>query len=127
MQTGTVSVRLGGDLNNSVPKQDVTPAEVVMLRAIHGEESVLFIEATGTDKRSHSEEWDRLFQRYGEAKDKKDEPLFLKLWPNKHAANFPIAFKDIGIDVLDLPAPKRRKRAEKAEVEPAAAGDGAED
>jgi len=36
MEIGTCEVRLGGNIKNSVPMINVTPAQVLVLRAVHG-------------------------------------------------------------------------------------------
>jgi len=65
MQLSDIDLRLGGAVTSVVPKQDVTPAEILILREIHGADSVVNIRPTRMDKRSHAQEWDRLVSRYG--------------------------------------------------------------
>jgi hypothetical protein len=73
MQTASLLLALGGDGTMTVPKYGVTPAEVLLLRAIHGEEAVTDIdiqdgEAKSIDndekKRTSREERARLFEQY---------------------------------------------------------------
>jgi hypothetical protein len=40
-------VRIGGDIGNTVPKHRITAAEVLVLKRLHGEDSVLDIEEAG--------------------------------------------------------------------------------
>jgi hypothetical protein len=65
MQLYDVSVRIGGNLNSVVPKQDVTAAEILVLRRLHGDDAVIDIRPTNMDKRSHGAEWARLVDIYG--------------------------------------------------------------
>jgi len=57
-------VLLSGSRDNEVRKTDVTAAEVMILKAFHGEDSVLDITPKGMDKRSHGDERKRLFSLY---------------------------------------------------------------
>ena len=68
MQLANVMVKLGGDNNNIVPKAGVTPAEILVLRHIHGPDCVIDIRPAGFDKkRRHEQEYERLSQRYDRA------------------------------------------------------------
>ena len=53
-------VRLGGNVINEVRKEKVTAPEVILLRAVHGDDAVIEIVEVGEDKRSDAEERDRL-------------------------------------------------------------------
>jgi hypothetical protein len=53
-------VRLGGNVVNEVRKDKVTAAEVILMRAIHGDDAVIEIVEVGEDKRSDAEERERL-------------------------------------------------------------------
>lgn len=64
MQLYDVKIRLAGLANNEVRKSDVTAAEVMVLRAIHGADAVGDIVATKMDKRTHGEERSRLNNQY---------------------------------------------------------------
>lgn len=101
MQIGECKVRLNGDLLNVVPRSDITPPEVILLRAIHGEDSVIDIKQTGSDKRQHREEYDRLFEKYGEAPDGKEKSILKTIWPNPHGIRFPANFAEIGVDIYE--------------------------
>lgn len=65
MQRVNCTVRLSGDVNNTVQKQRVSPAEIVILNKIHGEGSVVDIQRTEMDKTAHAEERQRLATIYG--------------------------------------------------------------
>jgi hypothetical protein len=92
-------VALNGDITFTVFKQDVTVPEIAILRAIHGADAVRDIKPLHMDKRSHSEERQRLLLEYGNAKDSKDESIFEKLFPG--LSPLPVTFKDIGIDLSE--------------------------
>lgn len=64
MQTYKVKVRLAGAVTNEVVKENVTAAEVFILRAMHGGDAVAVIEKQKMDKRSHAEERKRLYHVY---------------------------------------------------------------
>jgi hypothetical protein len=113
MQIGSCMVLLGGDMLNQTPKFGVTPAEVVILKALHGDEAVTKVEMTGSDRRPHADEYARLNGFYGAATGEDRKSIFRTLYPNPHAP-LPGTFKEIGVDVMeDEPAP--RKRVEKSE------------
>jgi hypothetical protein len=59
-------VRPGGSLLNEIPKIGLSAAEIVVLRGIHGNDSVIKIQWTGSDRRKHAAERDRLVALYGE-------------------------------------------------------------
>jgi len=61
-------VSIGGDPRHVVPKHSTTPAEIVLLQRLHGNDAVTEIVVTQKDKRSHEDERDRLGARYGDDK-----------------------------------------------------------
>ena len=65
MQHVRATVRLSGDLNFTVEKPDITVAEVVLLRAIHGEDAVVNISPIYKSNESLRDERDRLLGAYG--------------------------------------------------------------
>ncbi len=69
MQTAHVMLAIAGDPGNSVRKHNVTPAEIAVLREIHGEDSVTDIEPAGEVERTHREERQRLNETYGKVID----------------------------------------------------------
>ncbi len=103
MDIAKCEVRLGGDLANSVPLTNVTPAEVLILRAIHGADAVIRIQQTGTDRRPHKEEYDRLAQKYSEAKTETGEIIFNKIFSQGFDPRLPVSFRDIGVDLVSGP------------------------
>lgn len=65
MQTYNAMLRLAGDLNNTVPKFGLTAPEIIVLKAIHGEDAVVDIQKSAMDKRPHEDERARLEITYG--------------------------------------------------------------
>ena len=59
-------IRPGGSMLNEVPKTDLSAAEIVLLRKIHGSDAVINLQWTKSDRRSHASERDRLTGIYGE-------------------------------------------------------------
>lgn len=64
MQIYDCTIRLGGSLHNEVTKQGVTAAEVILLRAIHGDDTVRHIKARGSIDVTDAEERARLATFY---------------------------------------------------------------
>lgn len=64
MRLYDVKVRLAGSRENEVRKDNVTAAEIMILRAFHGVDSVEDIVPKEMDRRSHSDERKRLFLSY---------------------------------------------------------------
>lgn len=60
MDLANCLVGIGGDRGHSVPKYGVTPAEILVLQSLHGDEAVYDIEKTGDDARRQGEERERL-------------------------------------------------------------------
>ena len=123
MQTASVSVALAGDRGNSVRKYDVTPAEVSVLRAVHGDDAIFDIEPGADIERGNREELERIMQIYGGSRvlgtDTRAVPT---LYPGI-GAQVPLAFDDLGL-ADEFYQPKTRanskpaKRASKPDVEP---------
>lgn len=64
MQVCECLVLIGGDIGNSVTKQEVTAAEVAILRAIHGNDAVRSIVIKDQIKVDHDKERERLMLVY---------------------------------------------------------------
>lgn len=89
MQTANVLLALGGDKGNTVPKYEVTAAEVAVLRYIHGEDAVFDIEITGEVSRTHRQEIGRLTEFYGRQEgDRRTSPAVAELFPGAAARVF---------------------------------------
>lgn len=65
MELANILLALGGDRDNTVPKYSVTPAEIVVLMAIHGQDAVFDIFPLEDEvDRSNREEMARLIRLY---------------------------------------------------------------
>jgi hypothetical protein len=69
MQLCNATVLLAGDRNFALPKRDLSVAEIVLLRALHGEEAVIDITPTRKTTVSLRDTKDRLMATYGERRD----------------------------------------------------------
>lgn len=86
MQTANIMLSLNA--GNDVPKWGVTAAEIAVLIAIHGEDSVQDIEPIGSIERSNREELERLHRIYGRAKNNEDRAIVANLFPGAGARVF---------------------------------------
>lgn len=64
MKLYSCKLRLAGAVTNEVLKDDVTAAEIEVLREIHGGDAVLDIKATGEDGKTSAQERARLKRIY---------------------------------------------------------------
>lgn len=64
MQICSATIRLAGSLNNTVRKGDLTPAEIVVLQALHGQDAVIELLHERDERRSHTFEFERLSALY---------------------------------------------------------------
>ena len=85
MQTANVMVAIGGGRDNTVPKYDVTAAEIAVLIALHGPGSVFDIEPQDDVERTNREELGRLRAEYGGAKDGDGNRVVDLLYPGAAA------------------------------------------
>lgn len=112
MQHASCLVRINGDIGNIAAKAPVTPAEVVLLRAIHGPDAVSNIKLLNSginDKTSHAEEIARLRTHYTAVNE--DGKAIIDLTFPGHAPQLPTSFRDIGVSLDEpknetAPAPK---------------------
>lgn len=117
-------VLLAGSRDNEVRKADVTAAEIMVLRAFHGEDAVVDVTPKAMDKRPHGAERDRLFKEYvgvseGEGLggfQKERAAVLMGLFGPKHTPlPVELAEKDTFADMEDeAPAPSRVKIASKS-------------
>lgn len=89
MQRCNCTVRLNGDVNNTVTKTAVTPAEIALLLAIHGDGSVVDIKPTHQDKTPHQDERSRLSTIYG-------QHVLDRLFPGQFT-KLPVSLSDISL------------------------------
>jgi hypothetical protein len=97
MQTADIMLALGGNLGQTVQKFGVTPAEVAVLREIHGEAAVFDIQPLDEEvERSSREERARLLMIYGKPPGSNEISAVDFLFPGAAARLFE------GFDELDL-------------------------
>ncbi|CAK0773586.1 hypothetical protein WCLP8_5030005 [uncultured Gammaproteobacteria bacterium] len=96
MQVCSCLVRHDGEMNHVTFKPNVTVAEIVILRAIHGEDAIVDILPVNMDRRTHEEEVDRLARIY-------TDPVVKRLWSG-FRPRLPATLKDIGISRADIEA-----------------------
>lgn len=105
MDLCTVEVQLGGSLNNTVVKQNVTPAEIVCLQQMHG---VKLVSVDGSSDRNRVEEVKRLNAAY-------PKPMALA-YPGA-APMIPMSITEIGlVDPEQVADEQARQRAEAKET-----------
>jgi hypothetical protein len=97
MQTAHILLALGGDSGNTVPKRNVTAAEIAVLIAIHGNQAVTEIEPAGEINQSNRAELNRLRQTYGRATDADNHSIVGQLFPGAAARVFET------LDELEIP------------------------
>ena len=83
MELANIMLALGNDRGNTIPKYDVTPAEIVVLLRIHGEDAVFDIEPTGETavERGSREERARLLEAYRAVDG--SEPVVMQVYPGQ--------------------------------------------
>lgn len=64
LETASILLAIGGDGNNTVPKYDVTAAEIAVLRLLHGEQAVTDVKVVGSVDRTDRQEIARLQNIY---------------------------------------------------------------
>lgn len=117
MELSNVLLALGGDRNNTVPKERVTPAEIAVLAAIHGNDAVFDIEPLGeTVSISFRDERERLLRTYP-AKNEDNKLIVLEVYPGVA----PVLHTDIASLGLDESLFKPVEHAKPATEKPAKA------
>lgn len=102
MQTANIMLAIGGDRGNTVPKYAISVAEIVLLRAIHGEDAVFDVEpleAPAMDEGmaiSNRAELNRLRRIY-DAKDADGNRVVDQVYPGAAARVFET------LEEIDLP------------------------
>jgi hypothetical protein len=120
MRLCDLTVRLNDSTGHTVHKQDVTPAEIVVLQQIHGNSAVVDIVPKTEIKRTQAEEWERLQGIYGRnpdgLMDAGNGDLLEKLFPGAISSKrLPVTMQDIGLGHLTNPL---RGKGKIAKVEP---------
>jgi len=103
MQLVSCYVNLAGDLRHVVFKQSVSVAEVLVLRALHGQNAVTKIMPIGSASGhviGNVAEKDRLTDIYGRKRDGIGRALIEKLFPGFNP-RMPATLKDIGVSEFD--------------------------
>jgi hypothetical protein len=114
MQTANVLLALGGKRGESVPKYGVTPAEVVVLQHLHGQDAVYEIDILSeTVERTNRQEIERLRQFYSRREgDRYISPAIDALFPGV-GATVPKTFADLEL-IDDLFVVTERKTGSEA-------------
>lgn len=88
MEVANAMVAIGGDSGSIISKGPITPSEVVVLRAIHGEDAVTNIKILGTIERRNRDERARISNLYGNAVDGNQNNVVQALFPGAAARVF---------------------------------------
>lgn len=88
MQTANIFLALGGNAGHTIQKFGVTPAEIAVLREIHGEASVFDVEPDEDVQRSSREERSRLLGIYGKPPGSREMSAVEALFPGAAARLF---------------------------------------
>lgn len=129
MQICSATIRLAGSVQNTVFRNDITPAEILVLQAIHGGDAVIDILPIEKIERSQNAEWDRLTSRYDRSggpdtpDGKEDVSIVSRLFPGA-VKRLPVTLSEIGLETNEAPEPapepeKPRRNSRKA-ADPAA-------
>lgn len=122
MQLANIMLGIGGGRDNTVPKYGVTPSEIAILQAIHGEDAVHDVEPLEEEvDRSNREELSRLRGLYGGAKDGNSNVVFDALFPGAAARAFQ-SLDELGLPEVFFKAQTRMKAKPAAEEKPAKKG-----
>lgn len=120
MQQASILLALGGNSGQQVPKFGVTPAEIAVLRAIHGADSVTDVDPLDEDvDRSSSQELARLNEVYRGAKmddeSSNQRPVVSSLFPGV-GVKLPESFDDLDLNDAQYKATETAKdrRAKKS-------------
>lgn len=105
MQIAIVEILLNGNVQHTVTRP-VTAAEILILRDIHGSDSVVNPVELTTVKRSNLDEIQRLKDQYG-------SNVFSRVYPGA-APKLPETFAEVGVSIEE-PETKPAKKAAAAE------------
>lgn len=110
MQLCNLTLRHGGSLTSTVMMTNVTPAEILILKRIHGDDATVEIRPTKVDKnRRNDDEWERLALKYDRASTfvsspgEERKPLMEQLFPGV-MKKLPTTLKEVGLGHLLTPA-----------------------
>lgn len=117
MQTYSAKLRLSGSLFNEIQKNDLTAAEVTVLRRLHGDDAVVDIKAGKQVDRTDDEERERLNGFYGKGIRRNDKIKTLDAILG--VPGVPLPTRIPGVDVLPAPKTGRRTTPVAEPIEPA--------
>jgi hypothetical protein len=117
MQYVNCDLLLAGDRNFQIPQADISVAEAVLLRHIHGEDSVINITPTRKDTKSLPQIREVLLAKYGEANPQRPK-LIDAMFANVHMQGL-TKLSDLVRGASDGDAPAGRAGA----ARPVTAGD----
>lgn len=103
MQTANIMVRLGGHMGNTVPRYQVTAAEIAVLRAIHGPDSIYDVEPSDDVTVKNRDELQRIREFYAGPNTTR---LLNELYPGI-AARVPETLDELDLDESAYKAEKR--------------------
>jgi hypothetical protein len=103
MQTAIVEILLNGNIQHTVTRR-VTPAEIVLLKHIHGDDSVVAPVEIESTKRTNTDEVNRLKAIYG-------EEVFKAVFPGA-MPKVPSELSEVGVTVEASPAPGAKAKDE---------------
>lgn len=119
METANILLDVGSDGTSILVKSNVTPAEVAVLRVIHGSDAVTEIEVLPGEamtpdgkKRTHRQEIARLMEVYGKPTPEggREAPAVSRLFPGAAARVFE-AFEELELDESQFKAATRSTAA----------------
>jgi len=97
MELAKVEIRLNGSLANTVVRHSVTPAELLVLRELHGDECLASINWQGKVNTTHEQVLENMRSFYNTESGKK---ALERLFPGA-SPKLPPTFKDIGYDITE--------------------------
>jgi hypothetical protein len=104
MQTCTCEIMLGGNVKSTTLLQNVTPAEVQILRRVHGPNSVIFRGERDEIKRGTAKEVERLTEKYRTSDPNlmgAKIPVFSTVFPGASPV-LPLRFSEIGFGAAEV-------------------------
>lgn len=107
MELADATVRLGGKMTSTVRKSGITPAEGVLLQALHGNDALVEVVVSGRVGASSAAEMERLRNVYGVSSE--NLKTIDALFPG-HSPKLPETFDDAGIFTEDAPKPSRSRK-----------------
>lgn len=108
MQICSATIRLAGSVQNTVFRNNLTPAEILILQAIHGGDAVIDILPIEKVERTQHAEWDRLTGLYDRSggpdtpDGKEDVSIVSRLFPGA-VKRLPVSLSEIGLETNEAP------------------------